>query len=183
MFNQNFLALFKWPLMSLALLMTAIPSGSQAALPGYMTITGIVGSVIEAPHENSMEVIGFGHNVSLPYDSLTGVPNGTPQHRPIRVLKEIDKASPNLASALFNNATLETVVIRFWRPGSGGEEVNFYTIELFDAHLVSITPSHSSLLPNSNEVNLESMREALTFTYRNIVITWEEGGIQATDDW
>lgn len=188
MINKNLLALLKWSLMSLALLVIAIPSVSQAAFPGYMNITGelqgnIQGSVTLAGRENTMEVIGFGHNVSTPYDSSTGIPNGTPQHRPIRVLKDIDKASPLLANALFNNENLTTVAIRFWRPAPSGEESNFYTVELVDAHLVSITPSHSSVIPNSTDLNPEPMREALTFTYRLIIITWEDGGVTAEDPW
>jgi len=98
-------------------------------------------------------------------------------------LKDIDRASPQLANLLFNNENITEFSIRFYRPTLAGTDEHYYTVALLGASLVSITPVHSSTIPNSSDLNPEPMREALTFTYQKITITWEDGGITAEDDW
>jgi len=162
----------------------AAPSVSQAALDAYMTVVGevqgnIEGDVTLAGREGQIEVESFGYNVSSPLDSATGLPSGKRQHRPVRVLKPIDKASPLLFNALANNENLPNVTIRFWRPSRSGQEVQFYTVELLNARIVSITPSHSSTADGM----ADPMREVVSFTFQKIIFTYEDGGITAEDDW
>lgn len=185
---HRLLTTIKWLSMSLVLLLVTIPTVTWAALPAYMRITGetqgvVVGGVTHAGKEGSMEVIGFGHSISAPYDVVSGLPKNARQHRPIRVLKDVDRATPILANLLFNNENITEFSIKFYRTNSDGSEHQYYTVELLGAHLVSITPIHSSTIPNSTDINPEPMREALTFTYQKIIITWEDGGITAEDDW
>ena len=186
--SKNLLAKFRWSGLLLVLAIAVMPSVSWAALNAYMTLTGetqgvIQGSVTEAGREDSILVIGMGHTVILPYDAATGLPTGKPQHRPIRIVKEIDKSSPILFTVLTTNENLTDVTIRFWQPGIAGSEENYYTIQLINAKIVSIMPNHSSVLSDSPDVDPDPMTETVTFVYQKIIVTWEEGGITSEADW
>jgi type VI secretion system secreted protein Hcp len=133
----------------LILIITLASSNSFAALNAYMNITGetqgeIKGDVGLVGREDSILVKRYGCSVSAAYDAASGLPSGKRQHRPIQILKEIDSATPLLFNALTNNENLPSVEIRFWKPSAQGAEVQFYTIQLVNAHIVSISPSASS---------------------------------------
>jgi len=186
--SKNLLTMFKWSGLLFVLAIGAMPTVSWAALDAFATIVGETQGAFnsgetQAGREDQIRVFTFGHNVSAAYDTATGLPTGKRQHRPVRILKNIDRASPLIASALFNNENLTSVIIRFWKPDDPGKELQFYTIELINAHIVSIMPSHSSRLADSNEVNPVPMGETVTFNYQKIIFTWEDGGITAEDDW
>jgi type VI secretion system secreted protein Hcp len=155
-----------------------------AALDGYATIEGetqgvIAGDVDDVGHEGSIRIKGFGSSVSADFDTGTGVPTGGRQHRPIRILKNIDPASPKLLTAMDTNETLVLVTIEFIRPNSGGGEEHFYTVHLVNAHVVSILPSHSS---QTDDLNVE-MNETVSLTYEKMIVTWEDGAITGEADW
>ena len=188
MISKNLLTKFKWLGLLLVLAVAVMPAVSWAALPAFMTLTGetqgvIQGSVTQAGREDSIEVIGFGHNVSQVLDAASGLPSGKRQHRPIRIVKEIDKSSPKLLTALTNNENLTECAIRFWRPTGTGQEEQYYTVELVNAKIVSIMPNHSSVLPDSLDVDPDPMTETVTFVYQRIVVTWQEGEITSEADW
>ena len=176
-----------------AVLMMAItlglaPAGASAALLVYMTATGetqgnIQGGVTQAGREGSMAITEYGHAVSAPVDSASGLPSGKRQHRPIRVTKEIDKATPLLMNVLTNNETLTSVTLRFWRPNQSGSEQQYYTVELVNAHIVNISQSNQHKLPPGWEAVPAPALETLTLTYQKIIWTWEDGSITAEDDW
>jgi type VI secretion system secreted protein Hcp len=160
------------------------PSVTQAALNAYMTIEGDIQGTIEGDvtltgRQNMIEVVSVGYNVSAPIDTSTGLPTGKRQHRPVRILKSVDKSSPKLFFALTSNENLNPVVIRFWRPNNSGQEVHFYTIELIDARVVSISPSHSSVGSGA----IEPVREAVSLVFGRIIITDEINGITVEDTW
>lgn len=163
----------------------SFPSSSRAALNAYMTVTGatqgmIEGGATQAGREGMIEVVSFGHNVSTPRDPASGLPTGKRQHKPIRILKAIDKSTPLLFKALVDNENLTEVIIRFYRSDGSGKEVNFYTVELQNASIVSVMPIHSSADAGSIKV---PMRESISMTYQKIIVTYEDGGITAEDDW
>lgn len=162
-----------------------VSGNTWAALPGFMRANGetqgeIKGGVTQAGREDSMEVIEFGHNVSALMDA-TGVarPSGKRQHRPIRIVKDIDKASPILMTVLTQGERLTDVRIDFWRPSSSGKEFQFYTVELVGAYIVSIVQSIGS----EGDLLNTPPRETVTLSYDRIIWTWQDGGITAEDDW
>lgn len=159
-------------------------TAALAALDGYATIEGetqgvIAGDVDDVGHENSIRIKGFGSSVSADFDMGNGVPTGALQHRPIRILKKIDPASPKLLQAMDTNEKLVLVTIEFIRPGGGGGEEHFYTVQLLNAYVVSILPSHSS---QADDLAVE-MNETVSLTYELMVVTWEDGSITGQTDW
>lgn len=163
----------------------SFPSTSQAASNAYMKIIGdvqglIEGDVTQQGREGQIEVVSFGHNIVAPRDAASGLPTGKRQHKPVRILKPIDRSSPLLFLAMVSNEQLEEVTIRFWKPSRTGQEVQFYTVELLNASIVGIMPIHSSANAEALKV---PMRESISFTYEKIIVTFEDGGITAEDDW
>jgi len=88
--------------------------------------------------------------------------------------------TPLLFNALTQNENLTSVEIRFWKPDSSGAEVQYYTIELVNAHIVSIIPSSSSADDESLPI---PARETVNFTFERIIMTIEDGGITAEANW
>lgn len=179
----------KLTLALIALLVTCMPLVASAALPSYMAATGetqgvIVGSVELAGREGQMEVIEFGHSISQAIDSTTGIPVGDKLHRAIRLTKPIDKASPVLMTVMNTAEKLTSVVIRFWRPSSGGAEQQFYTVELVNAYIANISQSNRSFDPDDWTASLSvPANETLTISYEKIIWTWEDGSISSEDNW
>ena len=156
------------------------------ALNAYLRVTGeiqgeIKGSVTTAGREDSMEVIGFSHEVISPRDAASGLPTGKRQHKLLTITKEIDKATPLLANALSQNENITEMELRFWRPSRSGKEYQYYTIELVNA---SISGIQSEMLNNKYPENIKhNVREHVSFSYQKIIWTYEDGGITAEDDW
>jgi type VI secretion system secreted protein Hcp len=168
----------------ICLLLSLASFHASAALDGYMRATGetqgdIHGSVDQAGREDTMEVIEFTHNVSQLIDSASGLPAGKKQHRPIRIIKPVDKASPILMNVLVNNENLTTVRIDFWKPSSAGKEFQYYTVELVNAKITSISQFNSS----DEEFVALRARETISLVYDRIIWTWQDGGITAEDVW
>jgi type VI secretion system secreted protein Hcp len=172
-----------YPILFVALALLALPSSSWAALDANMYIVGatqgsIQGEVIQAGREGSIQVVGYGYNLSADYDQATGLGSGQRQHRPIRVVKHIDTTSPLLFNALVNNENLTSVTIRFWRPGPGGVEQQYYTVTLTNARIVGITPTHSSAAEDA----AVPATETISFTFQTIEFE-TIGGAVGTDTW
>jgi type VI secretion system secreted protein Hcp len=157
-----------------------------AALPAYLQIEGtnqgpIEGSCDERDREGMIVVYSFGHNVVIPTDPATGQATGQRVHNPLKILKEIDKSSPKLFRALCTGERLVTVTLRFHRINQVGQEEHYFTIELEDAIIVSITPSFPTAFLSQNE-SYRHM-ETVSFSYRKITWTWEPDGIESEDSW
>lgn len=169
---------------TLAFALSLLPLPSWAALDAFMYIVGedqgaIQGDVIQAGREGSILVEGYGHNLSADYDPASGLPSGERQHRPVRVLKPVDKSSARLMNALINGENLTSVIIRFWRPASGGIEQQYYTVELTNARIVGITPTHSSTAEDA----ATPFYETVSFTFQTVTQTFELDASTAVDSW
>ena len=163
------------------LVLTLLSAGALAAQTANAYIVGAVqgpinGDVIQVGREGSIEVLSFGYNVSAPYDPATGLPSGKRQHRPVRILKNIDSSSPLLFNALVNNEPLTSVRIEFWRPDRAGAESQYYTVELVNAHIVSIMPSQVSGTSVPEQ-------ETLSLTFEQIITTFNATGGSGRDTW
>lgn len=158
------------------------------ALIAFMTIDGhsqgqiTTGGSLMRGRENSVGVIKFEHEVSLPTDAASGRATGRRFHRPVIITKEIDRTSPLLSQAMCNAESL-TVRLKFWRPmpdGTGRQE-HFYTITLTNAHITSIR----SELPFVNDPSTAQYPclEVVSFAFEEIESVYENGGISHIDRW
>ncbi|AGF79239.1 type VI secretion system effector, Hcp1 family [Desulfocapsa sulfexigens DSM 10523] len=156
------------------------------ALNAYLKLTGetqgeIKGSVTQAGREDMIAIIAFDQEISSPRDAASGLPTGKRQHGPLTLVKEVDKSSPLIYSAMVNNENITSLELRCWQPSSTGKEVQHYTIQLENA---SISKIRQEMLNNKYPENMQHKeREHVSFCYQKIIWTWEDGGITAEDDW
>ena len=156
------------------------------ALNAFMRLKGatqgqIRGCETRAGREDSIMVIAFDHQVLSQLDSSSNNATGRPQHKALTITKEIDKTSPLLMKALVNNELIVEFELRFWQPSATGKEVQFYTIQLVKASIVSI---RQEMLNNRHPENVQHReREHVSFCYGKIIWTFEDGGITSESDW
>ena len=118
------------------------------ALMAYMKVRGqkqgwIKGSVTQKGREDSIAVIAYHHSVVSPRDPQSGLPTGQRMHKPFTVVKNTDKATPPLYTALCTNESLPEVIINFWQPqvkaATGiGSAVQHYTVKLTNAGIEQV---------------------------------------------
>jgi type VI secretion system secreted protein Hcp len=156
------------------------------ALASYLTITGqrqgaIRGSVTQKGREGKILVIAVQHEIVAPRDPQSGIPTGRRMHKPLNVIKELDRSTPLLHQVLCTNENLSSVQLDFWTASATGQEKQHYTVELVNANISSITFKQANI--RSPKLQRLVEYEEIAFTYQKITWTWNDGGITATDDW
>ena len=156
------------------------------ALTAYLKLKGqksgeIKGSVTQKGRENKIMVFAFDHEIVSPRDAASGLPTGKRMHKPVKLLCEIDKATPMMYNILVTNENITEFELQFWKPSPTGAENQFYTVKLTNANLSHIA-AHSA---NNKDPLLMKYPDMIDyyFTYQKIEWTWVDGGIMAADDW
>ena len=153
------------------------PAGQKA----FLSCTGITGGVVQKGLEGSMEVASAHHELVSPRDPATGQASGKRQHRPLTIVKTVDRATPQLYKALINNQVLPTCTLKFFVL-VGGVPKNLYTIKLTNASVASVELT-------KGDVRFQQGRlgefEEVTFTYQKIEWTFLNGttAITQLDNW
>jgi type VI secretion system secreted protein Hcp len=151
------------------------------AVIASLTVTGQNQGEIK----ESVIVFAVDHLLQRSYDPTTGQVTGNTAHHPIKITKEVDKASVPFYSALTTNENLPEWELKFWRlkntGRNSGAEFQYFTIKPSNARVVSI----HLVKPNTKVRDLNPLPdyEEIEFTYQKIEWTWTDGGITALDDW
>jgi type VI secretion system secreted protein Hcp len=133
--------------------------------------------------EGSSLVQQFEHEVTSPRDTSTGLASGMRVHRPVRIVKRIDKASPRIYQSLVQNEHLKKVEFKWYRiaqSGAGGQE-HYFTTLLEDAVIAAVKEWFP--LTVDEDYDHYSHFEDVSIVYRRITWTWQQGGVTTTDDW
>jgi type VI secretion system secreted protein Hcp len=109
-------------------------------------------------------LVGLSHEIVSPRDAASGLPTGKRQHKPLTITKRIDKSSPVLLNALFNNENLPSVTVTLTRAGTA---------------VATVKLTNASVSGRSEKGDIE----VISLTYQKIEWTWIDGGISAVDDW
>lgn len=154
------------------------------AIQAYIKIkangSDLAGSSVDTKdHGDFCDVITFEMGSEVNRELTTGRATGRRQHKPLVVVKPLDKASPLLFQALVQNQVIEAE-LELWRdkPKGGGRE-KYYTYELTEGRVVGIeqfAPEDDSPLANRGTM------ERLSISFQKIVVTWQDGGITAEDN-
>jgi len=177
--------LYKFTFHILALMAAfTIASPASAAQEAYMRAEGetqnvFTGDVSKTGYEGTIAVLKYSLSTNTPYDPATGVPTDNNQFRPVRVLKRVDQSSPLFVNAMANREVLRSVLIHFLRPSNPDPLEHFYTLELIDAQVVGITQFQGTLGDDQPLPKLEWIE----LTFETMIQTFEDGGIEAMDDW
>lgn len=155
-------------------------------LLAHMTLSGqtqgqIKGDCQMKGREDSIEVQAFNHEIRTPRDPQSGLPTGKRIHNALSIVKVIDKSSPLLYRALVTGEQMKEVVIKWYRQNPQGKEEHYFTHKLENAMIVSMRPWKVNCLDDKT-LHYKDMEE-LSFTYRKITWTFEDGGVSAQDDW
>jgi type VI secretion system secreted protein Hcp len=156
-------------------------------MPFHMSLTGnnqgniSQGACEMQGREDTILCQALNHEVYIPRDPQSGLPTGKRAHQPFTVTKVYDKTTPKLYQALVTGERMSDVTYKFFRINPSGNEEHYFTIKLKDAIIVSIKP----WIPNALDPSRESFThmEDVSFTYKEIVWTWEIDGIEAQDSW
>jgi type VI secretion system secreted protein Hcp len=159
----------------------------QAAPPvyAYLTANGnaIDGGVTQPGNAGSISTLGFDHEIVMERDAATGQLTGRRLHKPIRIVKAIDKSTPVLYKAMTENQVIAGQ-FRFWTPvvgGGGGQLQQYYTVSITGGRVTGIRDWKT----NTRDLSADRAGdlEEVTFTYTTITWTWVDGGITHTDTW
>jgi type VI secretion system secreted protein Hcp len=155
-------------------------AAAPAAEPIESTLTGRNGPITGDGPDGSVVVLGFEHEIISPRDPATGQATGRRQHKPVRIVKSIDKSSPLLYRAIATNEILPTVEFRFRRSTEKGAEI-YYKVTLTNASIAAIR----QWKPNTRDLSADRAGdlEEVSFTYQTITWRFEEGGVEESDTW
>jgi len=145
-------------------------------------VTDIPGSSEKEGRENSSDIFEIEHEVHMPLDFNTGLATGVRKHSPLRVVKQIDKATPGLFRSLCTNAVLSEVRLEYYRidPNSRAETL-YYTVKLTNAKVVNIKPYMPvSFLPVNEPYR---HMEQVSFAYEKIEWSWLPDNMVEMDEW
>ncbi len=155
-------------------------------IPAYMWLkddggSAIKGSVTVQGREGSVEIISFGHGLTLPVDGNAGKITGTRIHAPMAIEKEFDAASPYLYKAVAKGKTLESAEIKFYRINDAGREENYFTILLEGVKVAGVNPGFA----NTKIASLSQLNhmESVSLMYDNITWHYLDGNIRFSDAW
>lgn len=166
----------------LATCIATLPA-TRAAEPIHVFITGETSGEIQGGNpDQSIACLAFEHTVVSLRDAASGLPTGKRQHKPLTIVKPIDKTTPLLYAALCRNENLPEVVIQFYHPPVAGEQPTpYYTITLHDARISSVR----NWKPNTRDLSADRAGdlEEVSFGYQRITWTFNDGNVEWEDDW
>ncbi len=155
-------------------------------MPAHLSVEGakqgkFKGSCVIQGRADTILVQAMDHIVEIPKSPQTGQPTGKRIHMPLQVTAEVDKATPQVFTALCSGEQLKTVQLDFYRIDQNGSEKLYYTIKAENAICVS---AHA-WFPNALEAASAQLGHMIdySFTYEKITWTWQDGGIECTDSW
>lgn len=137
---KHFTRFKRFMLGALSLALIASPS---FAIDANLVLEGSVQGAIEgesttAGREDTIEVLGVSGSLTTPIGA-GGTQSGQGQCRRVTIRKAVDKSSPLLAIAWAQNEVLSEFQLRFYRPSQTGVTQNYFTLNLNNARIVSIS--------------------------------------------
>lgn len=145
----------------------------QGEIKGSVTLTGREGTIL---------VVAAEHEISSPTDAASGLPTGKVQHKPFILVKEVDRASPQIMNALLTNELMTTFKLEFWRAsGTLNVEKLFYTVSLTNARFGAIKLEKLNTAYPENDSIRE--RERVAIYYDTITWTSADAGTSAMGSW
>ncbi len=151
------------------------------AIPAYMKIDGIPGSVAVSGREDTIEVLEFDHKIYLPIDKDDGSITGTRKHGAITLHKAFDKSSAELYKKVCKGEDIKEIVINWYEITPQGTEEVYFVHTLNNCKISSMR----SYMHNVKDPTKETFvhQEELCIRYEKITWLFKEGNHQHTDLW
>ncbi|EGR0892487.1 Hcp family type VI secretion system effector [Vibrio cholerae] len=126
-----------------------------------------IGNKAQESHNNEITVLACNYTLTK---------HGGPAE--VVITKPIDKSSPLLGNAFSKQEHLQCT-IHFFRTNEQGYNENFYSIELVDALITTLSFDQPNVL-NSGD---EDMSEVLHLSYRDIIWKHKIAGTEGYETW
>jgi len=149
-------------------------------IPAYMKISDFPGSVVITGREETIEVLGFDHDIYIPTDRREGKAAGTRVHGQFKIYKNFDKSTPELYKYLCNGKRIPEITLN-WYDIVEGDEVIYFTHTLTDAKISRIR----AYMPDVDDPVTEQFkhREEISMSYEKITWKFIDGNIEFADSW
>jgi type VI secretion system secreted protein Hcp len=151
------------------------------AIPAYMMIDGIPGSVSVAGREDTIEVLEFDHKVYLPTDRDDGSITGTRKHGALLIHKAFDKSSSLLYQKVCTGETIPKITISWYEITDLGEEKAYFEYTLESVKIASVRSYMHNVKDKAKEQFVH--QEELEVRYEQITWNYLDGNLQHTDMW
>lgn len=166
----------------------------------YCSITGAKQGVISGDRglggdATLIPILALSEEVMSPRDSTTGSVTGQLQHKPVMLLKSLDRASPQLFMAAISNENLSTVSCLFYRDRAGNKSVPYFKMVLRNAGISDLkivgygvsNDGDPETIANTGTTGDRASggveRESLSLVYQRMEMTDLDSNITVTDDW
>ena len=150
--------------------------------PCNLNIAEYPGSSEKEQREDSIDVYEIEHYVHQPVREEDGQATGVRVHSPLRVVCQLDKATPGLQKATCTGQNLKEVRLDFYRiDPMTRSDVKYYTITLRQARCVDVRP----YMPMSFVPTNEPFRHMVqySFVYEEIEWNWMPETVIEADKW
>jgi len=151
------------------------------AIPAYMEIEGIPGSVNVSGREGWIEVFQFDHRVYLPTDRDDGSITGTRKHDALTIHKGFDKSSSLLYQRVCTGESIPGITIRWYQITPKGEETPYYEHLLEQCKIASMRSYMHNVKDRSKDQYVH--QEEVTIRYEKITWNFLDGNLMHIDEW
>jgi|SRR5690348_12615374 type VI secretion system secreted protein Hcp len=143
-----------------------IEGQKQGIIKGDSTVKG---------QEDSIPILSMASGVDIPFDPASGQATGRRQHKPLTIVKNLDKASPKLFLAAVTNENLKQVTCVFYQSTGGGVQQAFFRIQLQNARITETDIG-------GNALTSHGVHETVSMRFERITLEDIIGGVIAEDD-
>ena len=147
-------------------ILIASSAGSAFAASDYfLKIEGVDGESTDAKHKGQIEIDSFSWGVSNSGSMAGGGGSGKASFSDLHFTKTVDKSSPKLMEAVATGEHLRSVdlVVR----KAGGEQLEYYKIELQDVVISGYSTTGSSGEAPSESISLNFSKIVFEYTPQN----------------
>jgi type VI secretion system secreted protein Hcp len=148
-----------------------------------LTVDGesVLGQPVAPPpdREGDIECFFFDSSVALSLAAGSTTSTGRRKYKAIVIRKSIDRSTVLLTKALVENRPV-TAVFRFYRPDADGDLELYFTVEIREARIASVSHLNPETI-NPTTRDLPETEE-VSFVFERIKWKYEDGGIEYEDE-
>ena len=150
-------------------------------IPSYAYFDGIEGECEVQGREGSVEIIQMDHLVAIPVDIRDASATSARQHGGMKLVANIDKATPQLMQCVCTSKEIPTVKLEFYRLDKDGNQVLYYTITMNNVRVIGAR----TWFPNTNDPANGPFKDMMDYELRYDKIEWnyEKGNLSFADEW
>lgn len=149
--------------------------------PSYAYFDGIEGSCEQKGREGAVTILDMDHAVEIPVDVKDATATGTRRHGSMKLVANIDKATPLLFERVCKSDEIKKLKIEFWRTDATGKEVNYFNINMEKVRVVKA----QLWFPNVDAKETANYKHMMSYSIRYDKIEWvyTDGNLAFADQW